>query len=83
MTDEFDAACLAACLFGKEEPDTDDQVDQIEEQLMERFNICLGQLSDLIDLLMPFCSVGRSPLTDTIYRGFAKDGCFIVKTEVK
>lgn len=80
MIDEFDAACVAALMFHKEEPEDDSDVEEIDDLLVDRFGIDVCVFADLLERLLPFCASGISPATGTGYRGFAKDGCFIVKT---
>jgi hypothetical protein len=81
MIDEFDAACVAALLFNQEEPDYDEDIDAMDDLMAEHFGIDLRIFAELIEKLLPFCASGTSPLTGASYRGFAKDGCFVVKTE--
>lgn len=82
MIEDFEAAELAAAILEQEEPETDDEIDAIEAELVDRFGVDLVQFASLAAALLPFCAEGVSPLTGSVYRGFAKDGCFIVKTEV-
>ena len=81
MIDEFDAACVAALIFDREEPSYDHELEEFDDLLVEKFNIDLVSFSKLIEALLPFCASGKSPLTDTTYRGFAKDGAFVAKTK--
>ena len=79
--DETEAACLAAAMLGLPEPDNDEQAEEVEDKFVTSFGIDLLTFTDMIERLLPLCTVAESPLTGNRYRGFAKDGCFIVKTE--
>ena len=52
------------------------------EILYENFDINIDQLHDIVKALLPLCDCAPSPLTDIWYRGFGKDGMWIVKEEV-
>lgn len=54
----------------------------IEDELDDKFDVDLDELKELVDHLIPLIQIGRSPLTDTIYKGFGEDGVMIVKAEV-
>jgi hypothetical protein len=81
MIDDIDAACVAALILNKDEPVEDHEVDSLGELLFDRFGVDLPNFAELIEALLPFCAVDKSPLTGTVYRGLAKDGYFVVKTE--
>ena len=61
---------LARHLCGKD--DGDENAD-IDEALLEKFEVDLGQFSTLVDALMPLCAYGRSPMSGATYQGFATD----------
>lgn len=61
----------------------DDNWDDIPDKFFEKYEIDFDNAYQLVQDLLPLCAVGKSPLTDTVYQGFAKDGVFIVKREVK
>lgn len=81
LINDFEAFELAAAMLGQDEPETAEQEEALEEALLERFGVDIEVLIKVAGALLPLCAEGRSPLTDRAYRGFAKDGCFIVKTE--
>jgi hypothetical protein len=83
MIDEFDAACVVAAVFNKEEPEDDEDIDALDDLLLERFGIDLPNFAELVERLLPLCAQNTSPLTGIRYRGFIhpKHGHFIVKTE--
>ena len=82
MIEDFEAAELAAAILEQEEPETDDEIDAIEAELVDRFGVDLEQFASLPAALLPFCTKGVSALTGRAHRGFARDDRFIVKTEV-
>lgn len=81
LIEEFEALELAAAMLGQDEPETAEEEEALEEALLERFGVDIEVLTRVAGALLPLCACCRSPLTERSYRGFAKDGCFIVKTE--
>lgn len=79
--EEFEALELAAAMLGRDEPETAEEEEALEQALLERFGVDIEVLIKVAGALLPLCACGRSSLTDRGYRGFARDGCFIVKTE--
>ena len=66
-------------------PDLDDE--DLEEGDLERilYNYCdidLDQFYFLIEKLLPLCEHTKSELTGITYRGFGKDGVWLIKQEI-
>lgn len=60
----------------------DDLIDsEIEDLFFDTFNITFEDFEKLIDVLIPLIEVGKSPLTEKIYQGFAIDGHWLIKKE--
>lgn len=59
--------------------DADD--DEMEDALWDRFGIVFEDFHKVSVALLPYATIGTSPLTQTTYRGFAKDGVFLLKQE--
>lgn len=78
MIDHWEAQELAGLMFGISEEESDDD-DHVEGLLVDRYGIGLEEFTLLLGDLLPFVMEGKSPLTGNHYRGFGKDGCFIVK----
>lgn len=70
---------LAAVILGMPENSEDDL---IERELWNELGTNLDEFKRIVEALLPLITISRSPLTDTLWKGFAKDGYFIVKQEV-
>ncbi|MDM1378186.1 hypothetical protein [Myroides marinus] len=73
---------LACKLIGIDYEEIGVDTSLIEEELDEKFDVDLDELKVLIDHLIPLIQIGRSPLTDILYKGFGDNGVMIVKAEV-
>lgn len=62
--------------------DFDDE-DVIELKIADLFDIDLETFGKIASALQPFAMMGRSPLTNTVYRGFARNDCWLAKMEVQ
>jgi hypothetical protein len=60
----------------------DAEDDQIDQTLCDKFEIGLTQFHALVELLVPLCATGSSPLTLKQYRGFAKGDMWLAKQEI-
>ena len=76
-----EAAELAAAILDVEAPETDEAIEAIESQFMEKYDIDLNVLSEIAERLLPLCAMDKSPLTNTFRKGFVRDNCYIVKIE--
>jgi len=70
------------------DPDNDDDYSEAENWLDDRLNEKYGfddmaGFQQLIDELLPMIDVGRSSLTKTVYKGFAKEFVFLSKLKVE
>lgn len=81
-----EATELAAVLLGRGDIDvfdiTEDQVDELSDQLASRFGIDIQELADLAGALLPLVDVGVSPLTRARYKGFGNGGVWICKAKL-
>ena len=55
---------------------------ELEEILYNECDMNMDQLHLIIERLLPLCSIGKSSLSDKLYRGFVKDNIWIIKREV-
>lgn len=84
MPDYYDCVDLAKEILGytPEESDGMDEAD-IGQDLYDKFGFPnLETFQEMIGKLLPLCDTARSELTGRAYRGFGKDGLFLVKMEV-
>ena len=58
----------------------DDEAD-IDQYLFDKYEIGFDQFSKVVEDLLPLVTVSKSALTDTVYKGFGKDGLFLLKTK--
>lgn len=66
--ESYELLCHALKLI----PDGDNTPEQLEDLLYENYGIVdLEGLDNFLELLLPYCDVGISPLTGTKYCGFA------------
>jgi hypothetical protein len=65
---DYDAEELAAKLLGFSE---DYEPDDVEQKLWDVYEISMNSFHRLICDLAPMCEVGKSPLTNERFRGFA------------
>ena len=80
MIDYWEAQELVGLILDISEEESDDE-DRVECLLLDRYGITLEDFTLLLGDLLPFVMEWKSPLTGNHYRGFGKDGCFIVKQE--
>lgn len=68
--------------YGPEAEDVDEA--DIGQDLYDKFGFPnFETFQEMIGKLLPLCDTARSELTGRAYRGFGKDGLFLVKMEVK
>ena len=53
----------------------------LEALLYYSYEINIEDFEKLINVLVPLIEVGKSPLTEKIYQGFAIDGHWLIKKE--
>lgn len=73
---------LAVCVLGLD-PDVEYDYDEIEFKIHEKFGCSLEDFCSIVEHLLPLVGMGESPLTKTIYRGFAHDDGSYVRWLVK
>ena len=54
---------------------------ELENWLFNEYEIDFESFEKLINVLVPLIEVGKSPLTEKIYQGFAVDGHWLIKKE--
>lgn len=79
--DELEILDLAIAVLGLD-ADFDDE-DLIEQKIEDRFDIDFDTFGEIASALLPFVEVGKSPLTGTVYKGFANRDCWLAKREIK
>ncbi|HBU9965156.1 MULTISPECIES: hypothetical protein [Citrobacter] len=52
-----------------------------DELAMEHFEVSFEQFANIVDALLPFTALVRSPLSGKNYHAFLKDGIAFIKTE--
>ena len=77
---------LAAHITGVSE-DNPEWDDAIENKMAETYGISMESFEMLVKQLAPLCTIGQSPITKTMYRGFAVEegsvGRWLAKVEVE
>lgn len=73
---DFDSEEFAGIICGL--PDGADS-DAVEQALFDKFEISSENFHKLMQHLVPYCMVAQSPLTQTVYQGFAHDGTWHLK----
>lgn len=68
--------------FFELEDDGDLEEGDLERILYNYCDIDLDQFYLLIEKLLPLCERAKSGLTDTEYRGFGKNGLWLIRQEV-
>jgi hypothetical protein len=73
---------LAAHLLGV---DTDDEWENLDELLVDKFNIDMDSFDMVVGKLVPLIEMDESPLTGDLYKGFADrdNGLWLLKVGVK
>jgi hypothetical protein len=81
----FSVEELACAITGLDYDEIDADTATIEAKLMEEFNTDLAQFSTIIGRLMPLIMVAESPITKTLFKGFAniEESIWFIKSEVK
>lgn len=64
------------------EDDEDLEENDLEQILYDKIDIDIDQFYLLIEKLLPFCEHAKSELTGIAYRGFGKNGVWLIKQEV-
>lgn len=82
--DSFEVEELACHITGLDYDEIDADTEKIDESLQEEFGCDLNQLTHIIQRLLPLIDVGKSPLTNERYKGFAdsEQGIWFVKTKI-
>lgn len=78
--DELEIIDLAIAVLGL--PCDFDDEESIEKKVHDRFDVDMETFGRIASALLPFAMTGRSPLTGTVYQGFAHNDCWLAKKEV-
>lgn len=73
---------LACQITGLDYDEIDADTAIIEQKIIDQFDIDLGSFQEIIERLLPLIQIGQSELTKTMYKGFGKDGVWLVKMEI-
>jgi hypothetical protein len=73
---------LAIAVLGINEDECEDIDSEIDNLLAECYEIDLQTFSRIAGTLLDLIDVGTSPITGEKFKGFAKDGCWLVKRRV-
>ena len=83
MFNEFDTEELACKIVGLDYDEIDADTEIIEEKLYDEFGIDLEIFTRLINKLTPLIDVGKSPLTNELFKGFSnQNGLWLLKMRV-
>lgn len=80
----FDIEELMAKMIGKQEEYEKDEIENLEGEFYEKFDIDSEQFHYLIEHLLPYSVLSRSELSDKLRIGFVdhSQGYYIVKGEI-
>ena len=85
--DYLDAQELTWRILGIEEEAWDEETENIDElvdrRLFEEYGMDMDQWLKLLNAITPLIEIAESPLTHTLYKGFASDNCWLLKIPVK
>lgn len=80
MTSIWDTEELARHLCGLSD---DDESTDIDDAMMEKFDIDFCQFAAVAGALLPLCVMHRSELTGKVYQGFGEDGRMLMQREIE
>jgi len=81
--DIYELARYLAIQSDPEETDEDTEEDCLERFINVNYGIDFENFKELINDLLPLCTVGKSLFTDKMYQGFGTDNFFFVKKEIE
>ena len=81
--DYWESAELAAAILGIDPPDSDKDVEKVEGDFIDKYQVDLDTLAKITEKLVPMCACDKSPLTGSFRRGFFRDGAYIVKETIQ
>lgn len=61
----------------------DEEWPDFDELLYERYNVDREQFDQICFDLLDLATMGQSPLTQKVYKGFGSDKLFLIKKEVQ
>lgn len=76
---EFEVEELVRHMFQLED---EDDLDALDEAIFEQWGTTFENFKAMLEQLVPLIEVGTSELTGKTYKGFGKDGLWLVKEEV-
>jgi hypothetical protein len=81
MIDYLVAEEVAWHILGIDE-NAEDLDDLTSQGLYENYGMDIDQFRKLLTVLVPLIEIAESPLTHTLYKGFASDGCWLLKEPI-
>lgn len=81
----FDLEVLMAQMLGKAEQFENDDIENLEEEFYEKFDVDSEQFQKIVEHLMPYTVLSKSDLSDEIRIGFVNhnEGVYIVKENIQ
>lgn len=81
----WDVEELAAHLLGLEEEFENDEIEDLDDQFYDKFNVSLDDFHGLVEHLMPYTVLSKSEISETLRIGFVdhEKGVYLVKSEYK
>jgi hypothetical protein len=83
---EWEIEELACKVLGKSDEEMDQIINnsEIDDLLFNKYEICFEQYCSIVKDLIPFTSIVKTELTETLCQGFVdnKNKCFIVKIKL-
>jgi hypothetical protein len=76
---DFEAAELFAAMMNKPEPETDEDIETLQQQCIDQFGVDFYGLAEIAERLLPLCEHRVLALSGDTARGFARNGAFICK----
>lgn len=77
--DREEAAELAAAILDMDPPESDAEIGKIEARLFIDMGLDMDDLAKYAEALLPLCASSQSSLTGRFFKGFARNGVYIVK----
>lgn len=79
---DIDVEELACEIVGLDYDEIDADTETINVELQNKFGIDLHDFAQLMEKLLPMIDVGESILTHKKYKGFGKNGIWLLKQEI-
>ena len=75
---------LMAAMLNKTEQYENDEIEDLEDEFYQEFDVDSEQFHKIVEHLLPYSHISKSPLTDKILIGFAdhNNNTYIIKEEI-